>query len=84
MATFFQKNYFFFGNFNFFRNLGERLKVLRIEENCLEKIPTPILKESKIAVLYTAGNLFTEKELQNFEGYDEYSIRFTDSKQKAE
>jgi len=43
---------------------GERLKVLRVEENCLATIPSDILQESKISVISADGNMFTEKELQ--------------------
>jgi len=62
----------------------ERLKVLRVEENCLATIPSDILQESKISVISADGNMFTEKELQNMNGYEEFSKRYTASKQKAE
>ena len=50
-----------------------RLKVLRLEENCLEKsmITPRILKESQIAVLAIDGNLFPAKDFPHFDGYDE-------------
>ena len=53
----------------------ERLKVLRIEENCLavEALTPVILKESQISVLAFDGNLFGMKMLQDVEGYDEVS-----------
>ena len=53
----------------------ERLKVLRIEENCLavEALTPVILKESQISVLAFDGNLFDMKMLQDVEGYDEVS-----------
>ena len=52
-----------------------RLKVLRLEENCLELVSfTPrILKESSIALLAIEGNLFDMKAFHNLEGYDDVS-----------
>ena len=44
--------------------VGERLKVLRVEENCLASIPSDILQESKISLISADGNMFTERELQ--------------------
>ena len=63
---------------------GTRLKVLRIEENCLSEISSEILKNSTISTLYFDGNLFDKKKIENTEGYEEYSKRYTQSKQKAE
>lgn len=50
-----------------------RLKVLRLEENCLEKamITAKILKRSQIAVLALDGNLFPAKDFPHFDGYEE-------------
>lgn len=50
-----------------------RLKVLRLEENCLEiSAFTPqILKHSQIALLAIEGNVFDVKQFNNREGYDE-------------
>ena len=50
-----------------------RLKVLRLEENCLEiSALTPrIMKESKIALLAIEGNVFDMKLFNNIDGYDE-------------
>ena len=62
----------------------ERLKVLRIEENCLESISSEILADSKIAVLHIGGNILTEKDLRETDGYEKYSQRFTESKRKAD
>ena len=51
----------------------KRLKVLRIEENCLpvSSLSPAILKESQISVLAFDGNLFDMKAFQEVEGYDE-------------
>ena len=53
----------------------ERLKVLRVEENCLplESLTPNILKKSQISVLAFDGNLFDMKQFQGVEGYDEVS-----------
>lgn len=53
-----------------------RLKVLKLEENCLEVTAfTPkILRESNISALYVEGNLFDMKAFHQLEGYDEASI----------
>lgn len=61
-----------------------RLKVLRLEENCLNiSAFTPkILKESKIALFAVEGNVFDMKAFHNLEGYDEYMERFTETKKK--
>ena len=60
------------------------MKVLRVEENCLSEINPEILKNSSISVLDADGNLFDKKKLENTDGYEEYSKRYTQSKQKAE
>lgn len=61
-----------------------RLKVLRLEENCLplHAIPTAILRESQISLLALEGNLFEMKEFHNLEGYDKYMERYTATKKK--
>ena len=61
-----------------------RLKVLRLEENCLEiSAFTPqILKHSQIALLAIEGNVFDVKQFNNREGYDEYMERYTATKKK--
>jgi len=61
-----------------------RLKVLRIEENCLSNVSSVILKESTISTLYFDGNLFDKKQLENTDGWEDYSLRYTQSKQKAD
>ncbi|XP_052001760.1 leucine-rich repeat-containing protein 57 [Xyrauchen texanus] len=61
-----------------------RLKVLRLEENCLEltSIPITILKDSQLSLLSVEGNLFEVKNLRDLEGYDQYMERFTATKKK--
>ena len=71
-------------NSPFINIAGTRLKVLRVEENCLSEISSEILKNSTISTLYFDGNLFDKKKIENTEGYEEYSKRYTQSKQKAE
>lgn len=50
-----------------------KLKVLRVEENCLEVCAfTPqILRNSQIAILAYEGNLFEPKNFHQLEGYDQ-------------
>ncbi|KAM9777809.1 leucine-rich repeat-containing protein 57 [Neosynchiropus ocellatus] len=61
-----------------------RLKVLRVEENCLElsSIPTSILSQSQVSLFSVEGNLFEVKRLRDVEGYDQYQERFTATKKK--
>lgn len=61
-----------------------RLKVLRLEENCLElsSIPSTILSQSSVALLSVEGNLFEVKMLRDLDGYDQYMERFTATKKK--
>lgn len=61
-----------------------RLKVLRLEENCLElsSIPLSILTESQVSLLSVEGNLFEVKRIRDLEGYDKYMERFTATKKK--
>ncbi|NXP83385.1 LRC57 protein, partial [Ramphastos sulfuratus] len=61
-----------------------RLKVLRLEENCLElsMLPQSILSDSQISLLAVEGNLFEIKKLRELEGYDKYMERFTATKKK--
>ncbi|EHB10346.1 Leucine-rich repeat-containing protein 57 [Heterocephalus glaber] len=60
------------------------LKVLRLEENCLElsMLPQSILSDSQICLLAVEGNLFEIKKLRELEGYDKYMERFTATKKK--
>lgn len=52
-----------------------RLKVLRLEENCLQisSIPTSLLADSQVSLLAVEGNLFELKDLQEKEGYEAVS-----------
>jgi len=61
-----------------------RLKVLRVEENCLalEAVTPQLLKESQISLLAVEGNLFDVKQLREAEGYGQYMARFTATKKK--
>ncbi|XP_038585117.1 leucine-rich repeat-containing protein 57-like isoform X1 [Micropterus salmoides] len=61
-----------------------RLKVLRLEENCLElsSIPQSVLKDSQVSLFSLEGNLFEVKNLRDLEGYDKYMERFTATKKK--
>jgi Leucine-rich repeat (LRR) protein len=49
-----------------------RLKVLRLEQNCLElaAIPVTLLTDSKVALLSLDGNLFTQKQFELMNGYE--------------
>lgn len=61
-----------------------RLKVLRLEENCLQldSIPTKLLADSHVSLLAVEGNLFEMKDLQSREGYEAYMERYTATKKK--
>ncbi|XP_073340181.1 leucine-rich repeat-containing protein 57 [Pagrus major] len=61
-----------------------RLKVLRLEENCLElsSIPLSILRDSQVSLFSVEGNLFEVKSLRDLQGYDKYMERFTATKKK--
>lgn len=63
---------------------AERLKTLRLEENCLQihSITPRLLKESKISNLCIDGNLFNSKQFANLDGYDAYMERYTAVKKK--
>lgn len=54
----------------------KRLKVLRVEENCLELagLPQQLLEESKVSLLCLDGNLFQQKELQELPGYQQVHL----------
>ena len=51
----------------------ERLKVMRVEENCLtlDSFSVAILKDSQISLFAFDGNAFTMKQFQDLEGYAE-------------
>lgn len=61
-----------------------RLKILRLEENCLslDSIKPSLLRDSKIHTLNIDGNLFEAKQLVSVEGYNEYTERYTAMKKK--
>ena len=61
-----------------------KLKTLRLEENCLQitAIPTRILKESVISTILVDGNLFSNKQFTELDGYEEYQQRYTAVKKK--
>ncbi|KAF8766731.1 Leucine-rich repeat-containing protein 57 [Argiope bruennichi] len=61
-----------------------RLKVLRLEENCLQlsAVPEKILTDSQISLLAIDGNLFESKDLHAREGWEKYMERFTATKKK--
>jgi len=63
-----------------------RLKTLRLEENCLslEALPVEILTQSQVSTLGHKGNLFTEKQLADVEGYEAYMSRYTAVKRKLD
>ena len=63
-----------------------RLKTLRLEENCLnlDAIPTDILTKSKVSTLCLAGNLFSEKQLSEADGYSVYLSRYTAVRRKLD
>jgi len=61
-----------------------RLKVLRLEENCLELSAfTPkILRGSQISSLAVDGNVFDQRMFRTLDGYDDYMERFTATRKK--
>lgn len=61
-----------------------RLKVLRLEENCLplEELSRKILPESQISLLAVEGNLFEMKQLHDEPDYEKYMQRYTATKKK--
>lgn len=61
-----------------------KLKILRLDNNQLEvtAITSPILRDSKICLLSLENNLFTLKQLQERDGYEQYSERYTSTKRK--
>lgn len=65
-------------------NQAPRLKILRLEENCLslDAILPSLLRDSKIHTINVDGNLFEPKQLASVEGYNEYTERYTAMKKK--
>jgi Leucine-rich repeat (LRR) protein len=60
----------------------QRLKTLRLEENCLQSISPAILRDSSVSLLAFDGNLFDSKDLMKAEGYSQYMERYTATKKK--
>jgi len=61
-----------------------RLKVLRVEENCLAlgELTRRILPDSGICLLAAEGNLFEMKQLHDAPGHEKYMERYTATKKK--
>lgn len=61
-----------------------RLKVLRVQENCLtlEELTRKVLPESSISLLALEGNLFDMKDFHDCPGYEKYMERYTATKKK--
>lgn len=61
-----------------------KLKILKLDENCLtlKSIPKVLLSESKVSSLFVAGNQFDMKDLEHVDGYDDYIARYTETKKK--
>jgi Leucine-rich repeat (LRR) protein len=61
-----------------------RLKVLRLEQNVLDlnAIPTTLMTESTVSLLSIDGNLFTQKQFEQKDGYESYMERFTATRRK--
>lgn len=64
--------------------LCSKLKVLRLEENCLPlgELSRKILPESSVSLLAVEGNLFDLKQFHDDPGYDKYMERYTATKKK--
>ncbi|ELU01108.1 hypothetical protein CAPTEDRAFT_167893 [Capitella teleta] len=63
----------------------KRLKVLRLEENCLEPsaFTATILQDSSFSLLSIEGNLVSDKQLREMDGYEQYMERFTATRKKC-
>lgn len=61
-----------------------KMKILRVDNNQLtiDAITKPILADSKICLLSYENNLITLKQLQDRDGYEQYSERYTSTKRK--
>ncbi|VDK73557.1 unnamed protein product [Litomosoides sigmodontis] len=62
----------------------EALRILRLEENCLNKTDfiSDFLINSNVSLIAYAGNLFQDKDFQSLPGYEEYQNRYTATKRK--
>ena len=63
-----------------------RLKTLKLEENCLslDAIPKDLLEHSSVSTINLNGNLFSEKQFADCEGYDKYLERYTAVRRKMD
>lgn len=63
-----------------------RLKTLRLEENCLnlDSIPKELLVDSPVSTMNLNGNLFSEKQFADCDGYDKYLARYTAVRRKLD
>ena len=63
-----------------------RLKTLKLEENCLalDAIPKDLLEHSSVSTINLNGNLFSEKQFADCEGYDRYLERYTAVRRKMD
>lgn len=63
-----------------------RLKILRLDENCLslEALPAQVLADSAVSTLSVKGNLFSEKQLAEAEGYQAYMDRYAAVRRKMD
>jgi len=63
-----------------------RLKTLKLEENCLslDAIPKELLEHSSVSTINLNGNLFSEKQFADCEGYDKYLERYTAVRRKMD
>ncbi|KAF7638947.1 hypothetical protein Mgra_00001471 [Meloidogyne graminicola] len=62
----------------------ERLKTLRVDENCLSKesFTKELLENSQLSLITFDGNLFQERDFQAIKGYESYEQRFTATKKR--
>ncbi|RNA35469.1 leucine-rich repeat-containing 57 isoform X2 [Brachionus plicatilis] len=61
-----------------------RLKVIRLEKNCLQvsSLPVSILKDSQVSLINFDGNHFSKKDFENLDGYEKYMERYTATRRK--
>ena len=61
-----------------------KLRVLRVEENCLDAagFPAEFLRNSPVSLIAMDGNPIVSRSFQNLEGYEAYSERYTATKRK--
>jgi len=63
-----------------------RLKILRLQNNCLSlnSIPELLLAESCVSTLLLEGNLFEMKALHQLDGHEQYMERFSAARKKID